>query len=270
MFQRFITLVVVLVLCACSNGESEEKSKADFESKLLVSHSYDLVNPYAKTSEGARLIIDLPYKNESHQMLFDIDVPENSTIFEREGGEQYLEVSLGNMSAKQETSITLSYSLAQNSRSSLSTTDAYESIFPEMQHVIDFPEKSDITFESLKNKVLENWIALSALLPPELKDTKEDLDLIQNIVAADLLLLKSAGEILIGFTCDSNSQCNVKDYALWLDYMEGEELRSIFLNQSVLNDNRIAVKGVSKPKQIIDFLQDSIGVEGVGVLVSIN
>jgi len=271
MFQQFVIFMSFLAFLGCSKNDTEEKSKADYKANFPVSHVYSLVNPYAVVANNPRLIIDLPTSAGQYQKMFDIEVSEEFKLLERVDGEQYLEVSLGRLPARQKYTFKFSYNLAQNPKSALSSVEPYQAIFSELIGQINLPENREITLKEAKKLVLESWVVLSETLSIELEEDPSNIKLIQNIVAADLLLSqKGVGEILVGFNCEQGSKCIVGEQIVWLEYLEKEVRHSEVLSGSVLSERRVAVKNLTQIDQVVEFLKNSTGVEGVGVLVSVK
>lgn len=275
MFKQLLVFVSILSVVGCSGGEKELKSKQDYQDSFSVEHNYKLMNPYAKPSQAAKLIVDFPSSEEEFQGIFDLDLPQGASLYKKDSDEQYLELRIDNIPARQSIEFKLSYDVGQTSKKEFNkASQPYTPIFPEILSKISGSFDKDKGFKEALELISTDWDSLKDLLPEELMgetNAVDEVTLIQKLVASDLFLSTGHdGDIVLGFYCAQEGLCKVEKQVIWLRYLKGEAVETEILADLEGDVRLLPVKEIKSPKQIADYRLNRNGVEAIGVVISSN
>ncbi len=274
MFRNFIILAGCIIVCACEQPNNNTESASNFESQLTIKHEYNFLNPYAVETKNAKIMVELPQSISGDQGVFDLTLPENAKLYQKNNDEQYVEVRLAQLPVKHEGTVTIKYTLGQNSKAELANNEEdYSPVFAELIKFIEVAEDSLLDYPASLKLVTENWEELQKQLPSEtaeLINIPGNVDVLQRFIAADFLLSRGAeGDVFAGFACQSKESCTVQQHIMWFTYNQDDKKKTVFLNGEVdASIHLIPVKRIDN--RINDFLNNHSGAEGVGVVVTIS
>lgn len=275
MLRSSIIFLSCLIICACGKQESNKSSIEDFEKTIDIKHLYDALNPYSVATENAKVLIDLPKYYKGKQEVFGLTMPSYAKLY-KNNSEQYVEVRLEKLEAKQKKSITVSYTLGLNSTDEL-PQKKYIPIFTDLIKHIEINDAESLEYIASLKLVVDGWAKLQKKLPLDL-DTLDEvkLDIVQRFIAAELLLSTGIeGWILTGFACETEADCAPQKQKLWLEYKKDKAIQTIVINGDLKpGEYLIPVKNVVDITSFNDFVSmsgsRSGSVQAIGVVLEVD